>query len=95
MEEENLIEQFKKEVCSSCGAGPICTCPYESCTSFNKYKKTKGTRTNNPNGRPKIDEREKRKLVSFRLKPETIEWLRRKAEEQGISQAAVIDGMAE
>lgn len=38
---------------------------------------------------------EKRKAVSLRLKPQTIEWLKRKAEEQGISQAAVIDKMAE
>lgn len=94
MEDKKLIERFKKEECSSCAAEPICTCPYESCTRFDKYKNMKGARTNNPNGRPRIDESEKRKLVSFRLKPETIEWLRRKAEELGISQAELIDRMA-
>ena len=52
-------------------------------------------KTNNPNGRPRLGEGEKRRNVTFRLKPQTIEWLKRKAEEQGISQAAVIDKMAE
>lgn len=51
--------------------------------------------TNNPNGRPQIDEAEKRKMISLRLKPRTVEWLKRTAEEQGISQSAVIDSMAE
>lgn len=51
--------------------------------------------TNNPNGRPPIDKGEKRKMVSLRLKPRTVEWLKRKADELGISQSAVIDGLAE
>ena len=49
--------------------------------------------TNNPHGRPPIDEEEKRKMVSLRLKPRTVEWLKAKAKEKGISQAAVIDEM--
>lgn len=52
-------------------------------------------KTNNPNGRPPMDEEEKRKMISLRLKPSTVEWLKRKSEELGISQSAVIDGMAE
>lgn len=51
--------------------------------------------TNNPNGRPPKDEGEKRKMISLRLKPPTVEWLKRTAEELGISQSAVIDRMAE
>ena len=51
--------------------------------------------TNNPKGRPPKDEGEKRKMISLRLKPSTVEWLKRKSEELGISQAAVIDRLAE
>lgn len=42
-----------------------------------------------------MDKDEKRKMISLRLKPKTIEWLKAKAKEKGISQSAVIDGMAE
>ena len=42
-----------------------------------------------------MEESEKRKTVCLRLKPSTVEWLKRTAEEQGISQSAVIDGLAE
>lgn len=52
-------------------------------------------KTNNPNGRPPLKEEERRIRVSFRLKPKTIEWLRREAEEKGVSQTALIDGLAE
>ncbi len=52
-------------------------------------------KTNNPNGRPPMAEDEKRKMVSLRLKPKTVEWLRRQAHEKGVSQSEVIDGLAE
>ncbi|MCR5037872.1 MAG: hypothetical protein K6A94_00845 [Bacteroidales bacterium] len=52
-------------------------------------------KTNNPKGRPRMGDGEKRKTVCLRLKPSTVEWLKRKSEELGISQAAVIDSMAE
>ena len=52
-------------------------------------------KTNNPQGRPRMGDGEKRKTVCLRLKPSTVEWLKRKSEELGISQAAVIDRMAE
>lgn len=51
--------------------------------------------TNNPNGRPPLEKDEKRKMISLRLKPKTIEWLRAQAKEKGISQSAVIDELAE
>lgn len=52
-------------------------------------------KTNNPNGRPPLEKEEKRKLISFRLKPKTIEWLKARAKEKGVSQSAIIDEMAE
>ena len=78
------------KACERCPAEPICHLTPENCGKV----KRKGS-TNNPNGRPRMEESEKRKTVCLRLKPSTVEWLKRTAEEQGISQSAVIDGLAE
>lgn len=81
---------MENSVCNECAAEPVCYQDPDSCD-----KVTRKSRTNNPNGRPRMDESEKRKTVCLRLKPSTVEWLKRKSEELGISQAAVIDRLAE
>lgn len=48
--------------------------------------------TNNPNGRP-IKGDEKRKGVTFRLQPSTIEKIRKAAEENNCSQSDLIEAL--
>jgi len=94
MGRKKLIDRFKDDVCTLCPGEPLCYIDEKCCGKFEEYKGKLGIKTNNPKGRPRMGDEEKRKAVSLRLKPETIEWLRRKAEEQGISQAELIDRMA-
>lgn len=52
-------------------------------------------RTNNPNGRPTVDEESKRKMVSFRLPPKTIAKIKDVADVHGMSQSDVIIRLVE
>lgn len=49
--------------------------------------------TNNPHGRPPLGQLEKRKMVSLRLKPKTIDKLKQAAKDLGCSQSDVIDNL--
>lgn len=49
--------------------------------------------TNNPNGRPPLEKTEKRRMVSLRLKPKTIDKLKQAANNLGCSQSDLIEGL--